>query len=436
MNIKNFFETQFKSYAIYDSERSIANAIDGQKITARKVLYTCSIRANTEIKVAQLCSQVAYETSYHHGEAGIGGVICNMAQDYAGSNNINFMEPIGQFGSRLSPVPAAARYIFTKLNPSFRAIFKKDDDLILEHNFDDDQKIEPKYYLPILPVVLINGSQGIGTGFASKVLSYNPDDLRNNIIAILENKKRKPLVPWFNKFTGSVERGDENAPNQWLITGKLEIINSGTIKITELPIGTYLEDIKSTLAKLKEKDIIKDYDDNSGEDGFDIDVYVPRATSSLPIEKLYEYFKLVSKESENLTLWTHNDKLRVFKDALELVEYFTEYRLNKYEERRLALIQVVEEEILILDEKIRFINYYLGNTQVFKNTSKKELLELLLANDFKIPESLLGMQIWSLTKDRIAELENELAKKIEYLQSLENDTAKGMYLKELKELKL
>jgi DNA topoisomerase-2 len=434
LRVKDFFENQFKQFAIYDSEKSIASIIDGQKTTARKVLYTCAIRNNSEIKVAQLASSVAYETAYHHGEQGVCGVIVNLAQNFAGANNINFLEPEGQFGSRLSPVGAAPRYIFTKLTPSFRQIFKKEDDLILEHLEDEGQKIEPKYFLPILPTILINGSQGIGTGFASKVLSYNPNDLKKDILAILKNKTRKKLVPWFNKFQGEVTQGENE--KQWIISGKLEIVNTTTIKITELPIGTYLDDIKDTLSKLQDKEIIKDYNDDSNEDQFNIEVICPRTTTALPIEKLYEHFKLISKESENITLWNANDKLQVFSNATEVVDYFVDFRLKKYEERRLALITLTEEQIFDIDEKIRFINFYLDNTQVFKNTRKKELIDLLSANDFINPESLLSMAIWSLTKDRIEDLENQLQNKLSYLDELNNDTAQNMYIKELEELKL
>ena len=435
MNVKQFFNSQFKAYANYDNERSIASVVDGQKTTMRKVLYACSLRSNTEIKVAQLSSQVAFETAYHHGEQGIGGVICNMAQDFVGANNMNFLQPIGQFGSRLSPVPAATRYIFTKLMPEFRQLFKKEDDLILEHLYDDDQKIEPKHYLPILPVVLINGTQGIGTGFASKVMQYNPKDLQADLIAVLTGKKRKKLVPWFRGFKGTVEQGANS--NQWIISGVIEVVNTTTIRITELPVGTYLEDIKETLVALKEKELVKDYDDySSDENGFDIVVTVPRTTTAKPIEELYKLFKLVSKESENLTLWNGNDKLQVFDDTSAIVDYFAGYRLVKYETRRVALIEQVEQEILDLDERIRFINFYLNNHQMFKATPKKELLDNLLAADFTTPEKHLSMAIWSLTKDKIEELEAELIKQINMLEALKVDTADKMFARELQELKL
>lgn len=432
--VKDFFQQQFKPYTIYDTQRSIANVIDGLKITQRKVLYTLLNRGNTSIKVAQLASSVAYETCYHHGEQGISNIICLMAQDFTGSNNINLLEPDGQFGNRLSNVPAAARYIFTKLMPITKTIFRKDDDLILDYLYDDGQRIEPKFYLPILPMILINGSQGIGTGFASKIFSYNPNDVKRDIINILKNNPRTKLMPWYKNYKGTISQGD--APNQWISKGDLEIVNTTTIRITELPIGYYLDDIKSTLSKLKEKDIIKDYDDNSTESGFDIEVTVPRTTTALSIDKLYELFKLSSKDTENLTLWNVNDKLQVFNNASEIIKYFVDFRLTKYESRRLALIEQTKSLIQDLEERIRFINFYLNNTDVFKNTNKKDLFKLLTTNNFINIDGLLSMQIYSLTKDKIAELHNKLSLEKKELKGLEKTNATEMYLKDLEDLTL
>ena len=432
ITIDDFFETQHRPYAIYDTARSIANVVDGQKITSRKVLHTCLIRTNEQIKVAQLCSQVAYETEYHHGEAGIGGVICNLAQDFTGSNNINLLEPIGQFGSRLSPIPAAHRYIFTKLSQSFKTIFKDEDRVILEHLYEDDKKIEPKYFLPIIPVILINGSQGIGTGYASKVLSYNPTDLKNDIIAILNGTERTTLIPWYKGYRGLISSGDN--PNQWVFKGKLEIVNSTTIRITELPIGMFLDDIKAVLNKLKESDDIRDYDDNSTENGFDIEVKVARTTSAMNLDALYTKFKLISRDTENLTLWDVSGKLQNFLNASSIVDYFVNFRLVKYEERRLKWIDIVKLEISDLTEKIRFIDFYIENSNHFKNLSKPELLKYLQSNGFINGDKLIMMPIYSLTKDKIAELNTSLKTKEKELKRLIGTTAKKMYMSELNSL--
>ena len=245
LTIDHFFDTQYKCYANYDNERSIVNLIDGLKTTQRKVIYTCLIKNVTEeMKVAQLASMVAHTTHYHHGEQGIAGVICNLAQDFTGSNNLNLLSPIGQFGSRLSPVPAAARYIFTKLSKNFRLYFRKEDDIILEHLFEDDFKIEPNFFVPILPGVLLNNSLGIGTGFASTILSRDPKELTKYIkIKLSGGSKKFQLLPYFRGFRGSVSRLDDN---KYQIKGSISRINATQVKITELPVGMYLDDIKKS----------------------------------------------------------------------------------------------------------------------------------------------------------------------------------------------
>src|SRR5574343_364167 len=426
MYIKEFFETYYKPYTIYDTERSIADAIDGLKITQRKVIATC-IKKNitTDYKVAQLGSLVSGEMSYHHGESGVADVISKMAQDFTGSNNINLLVPEGQFGNILSPIPSAPRYIFTYLSDNFRKLFKKEDDLILEFLYDDNEKIEPKRYIPIIPMVLVNGTKGVGTGYASKVFNYNPKDIKQDILCALNGKKRVKLTPFYKDYTGTISQG-ENA-NQWLFKGKLEVVNSTVIKITELPIGVYQDDYLEVLKKLKEQGLIKDYDDNSTvKDRFNIEISVPRTTSSMSIDKLYETFKLISKDTENLTLWGVDGKLKIFNSTTEIIDYFIEYRLIKYEERRIALLKQSTDTIFDLEQKIRFINFYLKNHKVFKESSKKELIELLEKNKFVYIDKLLNMNIWNLTKDKIEQLQKDLDDEKVIKNKLESETPKNM----------
>lgn len=435
LNVKTFFDSYYHPYAVYDAARSIAHSIDGLKITGRKVIYTCALKNLTmDMKVAQLASSVAFETSYHHGEAGIGGVICNMAQNFAGSNNINLLEPNGQFGNRLSPVAAAARYIFTHLNKQFREIYKKDDELVLENQYEDGSLIEPKFYVPILPMVLVNGTSGIGTGFASKVLAYNPIDLRKNIIKRLSGDTGNRLKPWYRGFSGKIEEGVTK--NQWVFTGKLEIVNTTTIKILELPIGMYLDDFKKTLNKLEDAGIIKDFDDNSSDTQFDITVTVPRTTTALTLPELYDMFKLVSRDTENLTLWTVDNKLRVFDDAQALVDYFITIRLDTYQKRITALIEKTTSELSWLMTRIRFVDFYLKNTGEFKALNKAELIELLAKNQFDQYVELLSMPMWNLTKEKIEEFKQKAFELRDKITELKNTKPQELYIKELQELKL
>ena len=432
ITIERLFQEQYKPYANYDNERSIVNLIDGLKITQRKVLYTCLLKnVNSEMKVAQLASSVAYETQYHHGEQGIAGVICNLAQDFTGSNNLNWLDPIGQFGSRLSPVPAAARYIFTKLSKNFRLYFRKEDDIILEHLFEDDFKIEPNFFVPILPGVLLNNSLGIGTGFASTILSRDPKELAKYIKAKLSGSSKKfQLLPHFRGFKGSVTRLDDN---KYQIKGSISRINATQVKITELPVGMYLDDIKKQLNKLVENNSIKDYEDNSTEEGFDIDVFYQRGIlNSMEDDTILEKLKLVTTVTENLTCWLPTGKLRKFGSVNEIIDYFIDWRLGKYTDRINKLIEILDNDIIDLNERVRFIYFYLGNVNKFKNASKIELFSILEENNFD--SKLLDMKIWNLTGDRIVELEHKVKSLVEQKVELQETTNIVLYAKELEQI--
>ena len=432
ITIDRLFQEQYRPYANYDNERSLPNLIDGLKITQRKVLYTCLLKNTTsEMKVAQLASSVAFETHYHHGEAGIGGVICNLAQNFVGSNNLNWLEPIGQFGSRLSPIPAAHRYIFTKLSKNFRQYFRKEDDIILEHLYEDEYKIEPNFFVPLLPGVLLNSTQGIGTGFASTILSRDPRELSSYIKNKMSGGIRYyDLLPYFDGFKGTVERVEEN---KYKISGCIERVSATQIKITELPVGMYLDDIKKQLNKLIENDSIKDYEDNSTEESFDIDVYYQRGIlNNLLDETLLDRLKLTTTVTENLTCWLPTGKLRKFSSVNDIIDYFVDWRLCKYTERIIKLIDILNDDIKISNERIRFIYFYLDNVNLFKNASKLELISILNENDFT--DKLLDMKIWNLTGSRIKELETQVKELNTKKKQLEKTTNIQLYSKELEEL--
>ena len=436
--MRAFFGTAFKEFSLYDNVRSIPFLTDGLKPSQRKAIYGTLTRGENAglIQVERLASVVAAATDYHHGTGSMASTIVGMANNYPGSNNLNLFVPEGQFGSRLTAESAAHRYIETKLSPWFRALFPKADDAILEHHEVDGEKIEPKTYAPLLPMVLVNGAQGTGTGHACLIMSYNPKDVREAVLKVLDNKKLKhgSLLPWFNGFGGTVERNPETG--QVVITGKLEVVNSTTIKVSEVPIGTYLDQYKARLNKLEDDEFIKDYEDRSTEQGFEFIVQVPRSTTALSEEELYKKFGLISRDTENYTVWNIDGTLQRFESAEQLIEAFVPWRLQMMEVRRQYLIADLKEQVRFASEVIRFIKFYLANVKLFRDTSKKELVEVLLQNKFVDYERLLSMQIWSLTKDRIAELENKLAGLKAELAKIEADTAAEMYKRELKALPL
>jgi DNA topoisomerase II len=203
----DFINREYILFSKYDNERSIPNFIDGFKPSQRKVLFGCFKRnLKGEIKVAQLTGYVAEHSAYHHGEQSLQGTIVNMAQNFVGSNNINLLTPSGQFGTRRmgGKDSASARYIFTKLEPITRAIFHPDDAELLTYRTDDGVAIEPEFYVPVIPMVLVNGADGIGTGWSSTVCNYNPREIIRNLRRRIAGDKMIPMAPWYDGFVGEV----------------------------------------------------------------------------------------------------------------------------------------------------------------------------------------------------------------------------------------
>jgi len=448
IRVRDFFNSAVKTFSLADNVRSIPG-IDGLKPSQRKALYGTTVKGENSDPhiVARLAASIAELTDYHHGTGSMESTLVGLAvSKFPGSNNMNLFEPKGQFGSRLTKTPGAGRYIKTKLAPAFRQLFKKDDDAILSHDEVDGDKIEPKFYLPILPLVLINGATGMGTGHSVEIKSYHPNEIRDACVKVLDGKQltQFTLTPWFRGFNGTVERNQETG--QVVMTGKLEVVNTTTIKITELPVGWFLDDYKNVLNELSEprrnKDgevieqaIVADYHDGSSEDAFAFEVKVPRSTTALPLDVLYKKFKMVSRDTENFTLWNADGMLQRFESAEDIIHMYVDWRLSFYEIRRQKLMDDTSEAIRFQSEVVRFIKFYLANVKTFSGTPKKQLIEVLLENDFSDYDRLLSMAIWNLTKDKIEELEQKLSDLKAYLATLESDTANEMYKRELKAFK-
>lgn len=435
MRVKQFFNEDFRDFSLDDTKRSLPCMVDGLKESQRKILYGLSTRGASapKLRVEQLASLVSERTDYHHGGKSLEDAIVGLAQDFAGSNNMNVLEPLGQFGSRLSPEASAPRYIYTKFNGTFREIYRKEDDSILEHLYSDDLKIEPKYYLPIIPMLLVNGCRGVGTGYACIALSYNPREIKNNILSILQGKRMKTLIPWYNGFTGDIIRREDS---NYTIRGVLKIVNTTIIKITELPIGTYLDRFKAHLIKLENTGVIKEFDDNSTEEQFEFIIKVPRTTTNLPLEELYSTFKLESKVTENLTVWNANGKIKKYKNANDLIKEFTAFRLEKYEVRRLKIIETYISNLKWLIEKLKFINYYLDNSVSFTRKGKDSLFQMLDKEGFVEIDRLLSLKIYNLTKDEIMKLKVDIKKVNGDIKVMKAKTAKEIYIDELKNMKI
>lgn len=440
MSASQFMDTRLRLYSAHSNVRGIPFIGDGFKQAHRKAVWGMLKRGeNADLDtVERIAAASASTTDYHHGVGSLEGTIVGLAQDFAGSNNVPLFAKKGQFGSRLDKKPSASRYIKAKLSPIFRQLFRKEDDLIFDHVMSNGMAVEPKYFTPLLPLVLVNGAEGMGTGHSTFIMSYNPDDLKAAILKLLDGKtlKKNALTPWFRGFNGTVTR--DPVDGQIVIEGSYELKDgrTPTIRITELPIGMQSDSYIEHLHKLEDKGFIVDHDNLSDKEGFEFVVRVPRAATLLSDEEIKKHFKLVKRETENLTVWDSDGVLRRFDCVEDLLENWTLWRIERFEDRRQALIKKIQADIAWAGLKIRFIRFYLANYKFFRDTPNKALIARLIEEGFERHDELLAMPMRNLTHDKIKELEKDVEDLKATLATLEGDDAVSMFKRELKELKL
>ena len=437
--ITNFLSNEYKEFALYSIEgRAIPSVVDGFKPTQRKIIHIANSvwKTGTEknLKVFQLSGKVASDAFYHHGDMSLSNAIINLAQKF--KNNAPLLEEDGQFGSLRSPQAGAPRYIGTKLSSNFRLIYKDFD--LLEFKEEEGEKIEPKYFLPIIPTVLINGGSGIAVGFASNILNRDVKEIIEVCIKYLNGKKIGTIKPFLNNFKGEFIRDTENN-KKWYIRGKFEKINTNTIRVTELPPSLTYEKYEEILDRLTDNKKIVGYEDNC-KDNIDYIIKFTRADlDGLDEEKLIKLLKLEESETENFNTLDESGKLRIFESVEDIVEYFVEFRLNYYQKRKDHLLQKLSLELKILGNKGKFIKSILDGKCIVNNKSKEDIISQLDKMQLDKIDStydyLLRMPIYSLTKEIFEKLKEEFTSKKEEIEKLKLVDPRQMYLSDLTELK-
>jgi DNA topoisomerase-2 len=437
--ISEFLSQEYKDFSLYTIEnRAIPSVIDGFKPTHRKIIFISNEiwKSGTEkpLKVFQLAGKVASDAFYHHGNSSLESSIITMAQSF--KNNLPLLEEIGQFGSLRSPEPAAARYIGTKLNNNFGLLYK--DFELLTNKEEEGESIEPYYFLPIVPTVLINGSSGIAVGFSSNILNRNPLQIINSCEALLKGKKITQLSPYNKFFLGDYIRDTENH-KKWFIRGKVQVLNTSTVKVSELPPSMTFEKYENILDTLVENKTIVSYEDNC-KDTIDYTIKFTRESlSQLNEDRLIKILKLEETETEIFTTLDETGKLKIFEKDSDIIEYFVDFRLRYYHKRKDFLIDKLKSELKILSNKGRFIKAILDGKLEIKNVPKIEIIKGIenMGLD-KMDDSydyLLRMPIWSLTKELFDKLKQDYTTKKSELETLEKVEPKDMYLKDLSDLK-
>ena len=416
LGISDFIHKDLVNFSLADLRRSIASVCDGFKPSQRKVLYACLAKnLKEEMKVAQLAAYVSEKTSYHHGEVSLADTIVRLAHDYVGSNNVNLLEPCGQFGTRLMGGKDASqtRYIFTKLSPSTRTLFDPRDDAILEYLTDDGKQIEPEYFVPILPMVLVNGTEGIGTGFSSNVPSFNPDDIQKNILRILNHEPIVPMTPWIKGFKGTIEASGDAT---WIAKG---VFSHGVI--TELPPGKWTQDYKEFLDELVESKTIIGYTNNSTTDSVHFTLHgFTGGDEKLKLTKVIH--------GTNMHLFHPTRGIKRYTSAEDILVDFVEIRIDHYKKRKAHQLIELERMSKLLDDKARFIKMVVdGELVIFKRTraSIEEDLRRLFHKDTH--EHLMNIKTYQYTYESIAELMTELEKIRSSLATLKKTTVLDMW---------
>jgi DNA topoisomerase II len=431
VSYKDFINKDLKHFSNYDNSRSIPNIMDGLKTSHRKIIFGANLRGldKDEVKVAQLAGFVSDKAAYHHGEMSLVGAIVGLAQDYIGSNNINLLKPIGMFGSRLmgGKDAAAGRYIFTMLTDVGMKIFNKADDNILNRIFEEGTPIEPEYYAPIIPMILVNGTEGIGTGFSTFIPPFNPTDIIANLYNIMNGKKFKEMKPYWKGFTGIVRKLDKKS---FEVTGLYSIKNNKLI-INELPIGTWTQSYKEFLEKLYETDSNKNKEDRVfiGFKEFHTDTTVHFELEFIPnyietVVNIVKDFHLSSKVSlTNMTLYSVNGSIKKYDSPQHIMLEYYETRLELYEQRKQHLLNCMKNTLDIISNKVKFILMVVENKLSINNRKKSEIvLDLIkhkfpqLSNNENISfDYLLTMPIYQLTFEKIEALKKQMnEKQIQY----------------------
>jgi len=461
VSYEDFISKELIHFSKYDCDRSIPNLMDGLKTSLRKILFAAFKKnLTTEIKVAQFTGYVSEHSCYHHGEASLNGAIVGMAQNFVGSNNINLLIPSGQFGTRLQGGndSASERYIFTLLNKLTRSIFPAMDDNILKYLNDDGTPVEPIFYAPIIPMILINGTKGIGTGFSTDIMSYDPLQVISYLKSKLNDEEYNlDFIPYYEGFQGTIEKISDT---KFLIKGKYEKVGPDKIRVTELPVGYWTENFKEHLESLIEPGvdkegkkitpIVKDYDDMSKDTNVDFTITLQKGKieeleatnvehNCNGIEKLFKLY--TTNSNTNMHLFDANDKLKKYEKVEEIIDDYFDTRLKMYQTRKEYMIDALEKELVLLTNKARYIKENLDDTIDLRKKNKQQVIQMLKEKEYSIIgddieyKYLTKMPMDSVTDENVEKIFKEKGDKESELEIIKSTTINQMWTCELNRLR-
>ncbi|KAG6814411.1 hypothetical protein H0H92_007414 [Tricholoma furcatifolium] len=384
----DFINKELILFSMADNIRSIPSLMDGLKPGQRKVIWACFKRKlKKEIKVGQLVGYVSEKAAYHHGEVSLAQTIINLAQTFVGSNNLNLLHPGGQYGTRAQGGKdhASPRYIFTMPTPISRSVYQPADDALLNTQMEEGEVIEPEFYMPVVPMVLINGAEGIGTGklcgWSTNIPCYNPEDIVANIRRLMEGEEMVPMSPWWRGFKGEIKLV---AKQRYEVSGIVKKLDEGTVEITELPIHSWTEKFKEGLELMIDKGV-KDYKEHH--DNMNVHFVVnmnPQDLAKAEAQGLLEYFKLTTKIStSNMMCFDFEGKIRKYETPEDIIEAFYPTRLAYYQKRKDHLANEIQSAFDKLTNQARFIQMIVDKQLVVANRKKADIIQDLRKHEFR-----------------------------------------------------
>lgn len=413
--LTSFIDNEYKSYSQYVlSSRAIPSVIDGLKSSQRKILYTAIKSTSTKkIKTASLSGNCISQANYHHGPASLDGAIPAMVAPW--NNNAPLLDGEGNFGSRLINAPAAARYTYSGLSINFNKYFK-DNDILEYYASSDIEDPEPKYYLPIIPWLLVNGVKGIAIGYATEIQPRDPKVLKRLCKDYLNGKSidHRKCLPFYSDFDGTIYEHND----RYICRGNYEQLSKTKIRITELPFGIEREKYISILDRLDDDGHIVSYMDNCSKSGFDFTITFKR-NMNMTEAKIIRMFKLERVLSENLTTIDENGKLKIFDNVIDIIKHFCDWRIKQYKVRYDHYIKRDQLKYSELNMKLQFLEHVNNERIVLKDQTLKQIQTSM--NAYGIDKSywskLLSTPAFHFGKEYVQEL-------IQQIKDLLADTLK------------
>lgn len=430
LNITEYINKDVAEFSRYNLEISIPSIMDGFKPSQRKILFTAFKKNVTNpegIKVAQLGPMVAQLTAYKHGENNLMDTIINLAQDFTGSNNINFLKPIGQFGSRYNNAAASPRYIYTALNEVTRKIFRPEDDAILKYIEDEGMSIEPEYYIPVIPTILVNGALGLGTGWSTKIPMWNVHDIIQYMKNVILHKPLNKINYYYKDFKGEIIPIKNGFISQGVYS-----VSGNKIEITEIPLETSGESYKEFLHSLVLSGRLQDVVEKNTE----VISFVITVLDNKILEDPVKELKLQKTIlTSNMHLFDKNGLIKKYNNVYEIINEWMTSRFPWYAIRKRHLISELSGQLDVVSSKYRFLQMIMKDELVVYRRKRDDVIADLQKNEFKMVSDsydyLLKMPVTSFTEEMLEKLQKEIDDVSGRLEDVKKTSVEQMWLNDL-----